>query len=493
LTAEESIGSLVGLFILFAIFGFVGWIVTTIFNKFKDLTDNVINGKYQKNEESKRDDHQAARRLEAERIARIVDEAAKIKAAGNQAARRLEAERIARISAEESAKIKATKAAKDIAKVTKNAARRLEIVTLNAERISAEESARIERLTRAQKQTIKSQNHAVSKNVTRRLESERISAEESAKIKAAKDEKKIRDARISVNIANQEKLNSQGLQSLNKESEDFHQRYTKLARDRENAAQEVTIRRNIENVNFEKLNKNTLLLKKILDNARNHHENKRYAQAIDEYTRLIDLDPDNYIYFEERGKSYNLNKDFLNASEDYEKSLILQSIEYIDLDIILSTLESEHREVLQWSFAKSGEIIAHSVLSEDTSSPETFRKFIKLQKGIYKPAARPYSIGVKQVISRKYEDKSPYYRKDGTWSYEYYQERSSVTNEADAYTNDGLRICMEDRIPVCVLIQVSKSPSYYKIMGIGMISGFFEERFLIEGFSNDRKARLLTS
>jgi hypothetical protein len=101
-------------------------------------------------------------------------------------------------------------------------------------------------------------------------------------------------------------------------------------------------------------------------------------------------------------------------------------------------------------------------------------------KGIHKPADLTYALSVRQSLSGPYED-TVSIQDDGRWVLDYNQEGSN----SDHFTNRALLKCMDDRVPVGVLVQVRPKPaSRYKVLGLGLVTDFNGTRFRIEQYEH---------
>src|SRR5205823_2870158 len=87
-----------------------------------------------------------------------------------------------------------------------------------------------------------------------------------------------------------------------------------------------------------------------------------------------------------------------------------------------------------------------------------------------------YAISVRESLKSDYADQPPRAEGQG-WVYVYMREGQ----EEEAYTNVGLRKCLDDRIPVGVLRQLGRSPTVYAIMGLGALREEHDGAFTIVG------------
>ncbi|MGF1700416.1 HNH endonuclease [Photobacterium makurazakiensis] len=150
---------------------------------------------------------------------------------------------------------------------------------------------------------------------------------------------------------------------------------------------------------------------------------------------------------------------------------------------VYPNLEVSHLERLQWASDHSEEIVPWSELNRKDFM------IAMIPKGIYKPAKSEYALSVKQIINGPYADRTPVDHSDGTWTYYYYQEGHEPSDRDKHATNRGLLKCMEDKVPVAVVIQQTKKPQKvtYLVKGIGLISEWKNGYFKIDGFSAQGK------
>jgi len=166
------------------------------------------------------------------------------------------------------------------------------------------------------------------------------------------------------------------------------------------------------------------------------------------------------------------------------------------LDKLMSNLKPSHKLKLEWFLENKG----REVFWKDTQ-PKNIGLDGKLilfnaQKGIHKPEDESYALSFKQTMDSKYTDLTPTVREDGSWTYRFKKEDGS-NQESDPrklWTNKAAKYSMENEIPIGVAIQISVKPkSKYKILGLGIISEFVDDFFVVNGFSNVGTATLTKS
>ena len=106
----------------------------------------------------------------------------------------------------------------------------------------------------------------------------------------------------------------------------------------------------------------------------------------------------------------------------------------------LSNCSIENRTALDWFRSHAGQEVPWTPVLDDGT------RLFTLAKGIYKPEGQNYARSVRQTLASTYPDRDPVYRPDGTWRYTYHQEG----DDADYFTNKGLRKCIDESIPVGV-------------------------------------------
>ena len=151
-----------------------------------------------------------------------------------------------------------------------------------------------------------------------------------------------------------------------------------------------------------------------------------------------------------------------------------------DLESAISKLTREHERALRWFENHTGQTLAWSEIAANT---ETGVRLATLAKGIYKPAYTDYALSVRQAIDGPYADKEVDRREDGSWTYPYYQENADLPQRDRAATNRGLVKCMNDGVPIGVLLQTKPKPGVeYEVLGLAMVTEWEDGYFILEGF-----------
>jgi putative restriction endonuclease len=105
-------------------------------------------------------------------------------------------------------------------------------------------------------------------------------------------------------------------------------------------------------------------------------------------------------------------------------------------------------------------------------------------KAIYKPEWSSYAVSVRENLKSRYKDEVPSVAPDGSWVYRYFQENEDISLRDSEYTNRGLLECMNARVPVGVLRQVSPKPNTrYQVYGLGLVTTWEKGFFTIVGLT----------
>jgi|TARA_B100000315_G_scaffold256109_1_gene301225 hypothetical protein len=155
-----------------------------------------------------------------------------------------------------------------------------------------------------------------------------------------------------------------------------------------------------------------------------------------------------------------------------------------DLDKTLSLLEPKHKTALIWFHERVDEVVFWPEPLPDGTL------LASKPKGIYKPAWTKYALSVRKNLDSPYLGKERVTRPDGSWSFAYYQENLDPTKRDSEYTNRGLMQCLNDKVPVGVMVQVAPKPeSRYRVLGVAMVTGWEGGYFFFEGFSTAGNSR----
>lgn len=98
--------------------------------------------------------------------------------------------------------------------------------------------------------------------------------------------------------------------------------------------------------------------------------------------------------------------------------------------------------------------------------------------GIWRPRDWDYALSIRQTLNSPYLDSSIINLPNGDWVYRYHRESGSPGAD---HRNQGLINCMNDGVPVGVLIQhIPKPNTTYWVVGLGRITWFDGTFFTIE-------------
>ena len=140
-----------------------------------------------------------------------------------------------------------------------------------------------------------------------------------------------------------------------------------------------------------------------------------------------------------------------------------------------TTLSARHIEALHWFDENVGAEIGWPAPLADGTLLAT------KAKGIYKPRWTQYALSVRHSIRGPYPDRDLVVE-GGSWTYKYFQENLDIRSLRDEYTNRGLLACIEDGVPVGVLVQTSARPeTRYQVMGLADVVRWEDGYFLLRG------------
>jgi putative restriction endonuclease len=141
----------------------------------------------------------------------------------------------------------------------------------------------------------------------------------------------------------------------------------------------------------------------------------------------------------------------------------------------MASLPDLHQRALSW-FSRHAEVD----LPWDALELGDGQRLATAAKGIYKPAGSDYALSVSQRIGSVYDDDLVELVEGWSGPARYHQEGpATVDAPFSSYPNEGLSRCMEDGVPVGVLVQVSKAPSIYTVIGLARVSSWEEGSFLL--------------
>jgi putative restriction endonuclease len=144
----------------------------------------------------------------------------------------------------------------------------------------------------------------------------------------------------------------------------------------------------------------------------------------------------------------------------------------------LATLPIQHRQALEWFWDRRG-------MSIGNPEPINGIHVVNPQTGIQKPAGWKYAVSVRQTLGSQYGDHPPQSLPNGSWTYDYVQERKDPDQAAKVPTNRALFDCRDDGVPVAVLIQEQAKPrAIYKVLGLAVVVGFDKGYFRLKGYDH---------
>ncbi len=153
----------------------------------------------------------------------------------------------------------------------------------------------------------------------------------------------------------------------------------------------------------------------------------------------------------------------------------------VDFSELKQSLYDDHIQALEWFDRHQGRTLAWADIQ---GHADDGARLVNQAKGIYKPAYTDYTLSVRQTLNSPYADKEVINRSDGSWVYPYFQENKDPTQRDREATNRGLMNCMEDGIPVGVLIQTKPKPGVeYQILGLARVIDWQDGYFFLEGFN----------
>ncbi|HWO83938.1 MAG TPA: HNH endonuclease [Solirubrobacterales bacterium] len=141
----------------------------------------------------------------------------------------------------------------------------------------------------------------------------------------------------------------------------------------------------------------------------------------------------------------------------------------------MAPLPDFHRRGLIW-FSRHSQVD----LPWDALELEGGQRLATAAKGIYKPAGSDYALSVSQRIGSTYDDDLVELAEGWSGPARYHQEGpTTVDAPFPRYPNEGLFQCMKDKVPVGVLVQISKVPSIYTVIGLARVADWEEGSFLL--------------
>jgi putative restriction endonuclease len=142
-----------------------------------------------------------------------------------------------------------------------------------------------------------------------------------------------------------------------------------------------------------------------------------------------------------------------------------------------SILTPHHLRSLEWFRDNTGVVEGWPTPFADEN-----QFVVNKAKGIHKPAGSDHALSVR-ISADNYSNTGPDIYADDTWKLIYHEERrTNATDPGGFATNRGLLKCLEDKIPIGVMKQISGKPeTKYRIFGLGFVTDYSDGFFVIEG------------
>jgi putative restriction endonuclease len=154
-----------------------------------------------------------------------------------------------------------------------------------------------------------------------------------------------------------------------------------------------------------------------------------------------------------------------------------------DLDDAVAKATGEHALAIRWFRDQTGQTVSWADMQ---AHADQGARLVNQAKGIYKPHYMEYALSVRQTLESPYADKEVRRRLDGSWVYPYFQENRDPAQRDSEATNRGLVKCMNDGVPVGVLLQTKPKPGVeYEVLGLAKVSEWKDGYFILEGFSRE--------
>lgn len=158
-----------------------------------------------------------------------------------------------------------------------------------------------------------------------------------------------------------------------------------------------------------------------------------------------------------------------------------------DRDAAIALVDGQHVRALRWFRDHASQVLPWQ---EIRGHAEHGPRLVNQAKGIYKPEYTDYALSVRQTLGGPYADGEVERRADGSWRYEYFQENPNPAQRDREATNRGLMKCMEDGVPVGVLLQTKGKPGVeYEVLGLALVTDWQNGYFTLEGFAADGSHR----
>ncbi|MGO4438566.1 HNH endonuclease [Rhizobium sp. RAF56] len=153
----------------------------------------------------------------------------------------------------------------------------------------------------------------------------------------------------------------------------------------------------------------------------------------------------------------------------------------------IGQITAEHRIALDWFRKNAGRAVSWA---EMQAYADTGARLVNQAKGIYKPAYTDYALSVRQTLNGPYADRPVTPMENGAWEYRYFQEGALPKDRDQAATNRGLVRCMEDGVPVGVLLQRKPKPGVtYDVLGLATVVEWSDGYFILRSVAHGEEGR----
>lgn len=149
-------------------------------------------------------------------------------------------------------------------------------------------------------------------------------------------------------------------------------------------------------------------------------------------------------------------------------------------ETLISKLDEDHKEALKW-FQENKD-------KEIRGWPEekNLKYFLATRaKGIFKPRQIKYALSFRSSVNGPYDDNLEQ-TKDGKFKFKYFQENKDVRKRDFEFTNRAVKHCINDVVPVGIIIQKSPKPdTKYLVLGTGVVKKWENGYFFVNGFDKN--------
>ena len=147
-------------------------------------------------------------------------------------------------------------------------------------------------------------------------------------------------------------------------------------------------------------------------------------------------------------------------------------------ELLIDKLDKDHKSLLNWFFDnKNKEILGWP-------KPFNSNLLASKAKGISKPKGYQHALSIRVSLNSPYDDNFTKI-KDGKFVLKYFQENLDIRYRDAEYTNVSLKKCINDVVPIGVLMQIKKKPDpVYKVLGPAIVKSWNKGFFEVIGFSN---------